>query len=61
MESLIYVIINLLNGKPRWAQAPRGLKREETINYFKQMRLLKKITEYGDNIPGRIFRFYISQ
>ncbi|CDW73149.1 UNKNOWN [Stylonychia lemnae] len=51
IESLIYVSLYLLNGKPHWIKYPDSMSKIELVNYIKQVRLLKNIKDYGSCIP----------
>eukprot|EP00347_Sterkiella_histriomuscorum_P008226 403345895 len=58
MESLVYVILNLINGKPSWVKYPESMRKVELISYLKQLRLLKTINDYGQIIPQCILEIY---
>jgi len=51
IESLIYVTLYLLNGKPKWIRYPENMRKIDLVNYIKQVRLLKNINDYGSCIP----------
>eukprot|EP00347_Sterkiella_histriomuscorum_P022609 403337839 len=58
IESLVYVILNLINGKPSWVKYPESMRKVELISYLKQLRLLKTINDYGQIIPQCILEIY---
>jgi len=58
IESLIYVVLFLLNGQLPWHDGAQKLKGQERLNYVIKTKQELSILEYGQDLPKSIIKSY---